>query len=166
MNLDHENAEIIERFLKNVVRDLWVDHDDPDSLVIGDDVSDVRGVKVIFDGFGDLETTDGQGNDLYVEGGNKNMQSFAIFIHRTSHQCEFPEHESAWNMILHRPDDEVCFYGWYDVPSDYWEFVNIWDNDSNLSEADLMQIILALNEQFYPESNSGDDCDTDGMINK
>ena len=64
----------------------------PDDLVIGENLSPFPEVKLTFEGFGDLET-----DDNYVEGGDTNMRSFVLFIHKNSHKenFEFPEHEVA-----------------------------------------------------------------------
>jgi hypothetical protein len=53
-----------------------------------------------------LEDEDENGEYRYIEGGNKNLESYAIFIHKDSGQenFEFPEHDmTPWGLI-HRPD--------------------------------------------------------------
>ena len=79
---------VMQKFL-NV---MWRDPDEP---TIGENISDIPEIKIIFDGYGALETEDENGDYEYIEGGNKNMESYAIFIHKDSgkENFEFPEHE-------------------------------------------------------------------------
>lgn len=126
---------------------------DPDDLVIGENISDISPVKIIFDGYGDLEDEDENGEYRYTEGGNKNMESYAIFIHKDAltPDFEFPEHET-WFAIIHRPKEEVCIYAWYDVEADSWEFLPLedrLDEDSPMTEEDIMNILEGLYREYY-----------------
>lgn len=78
------NYEDYERCIKHLLNSMWRDSDD---LQIGQNISDVSEVKIIFDGFGDLDT-----EEEYIEGGNTDMESYAIFIHKNSltEEFEFP----------------------------------------------------------------------------
>ena len=96
-----------------------------------DDGDKPDGVKIIFDGFGDLED-DGE----YIEGGDEDMESFAVFIHKTSLTEEFPQHNFTPWGLMHRPKEEVCIFAWYDVNNESWEFVNTYDLDSEMGEDD------------------------------
>lgn len=120
---------------------------DPDNLEIGENISDIPEIKIIFDGYGDLET-----ENEYVEGGNKNMESYAVFIHKNSFEEEFtfPEHESAWNMIVHRPAEEVCVWAWYDVENEQWEIGDIEDRiqDTELTEENVRKSLEVLYERY------------------
>ena len=120
---------------------------DPDDLDIGRDISDLPEVKIIFDGYGDLET-----DDEYVEGGNKNMESYAIFIHKDAAHPDFifPEHDTAYNMIIHRPKDEVCIYAWYDVENDDWSINGLEEtSDHEMTNEQVMQVLEALYEHYF-----------------
>ena len=93
--------EILLKILEDMARD-------PDDLNIGENISDTPEVKIIFDGYGDLETEDENGEYVYEEGGNTNMESYAIFIHKNSGKegFVFPEHDlTPWGLV-HRPDEE------------------------------------------------------------
>ena len=68
-----------DQIIKLLLESAWIRHDE--ELEIGEDVSDQKEVKIIFDGYGDLEDEDENDEYRYTEGGNRNMQSFAIFIH-------------------------------------------------------------------------------------
>ena len=94
---------VMQKFL-NV---MWRDPDEP---TIGENISDIPEIKIIFDGYGDLEETDKNGDYVYTERGNKNMESYAIFIHKNSdkEEFEFPEHEFTPWGLMHRPNEEVC----------------------------------------------------------
>ena len=76
MDYDYSRYDLI---LTEMLKTSWRD---PDDLEIGRDISDIPEVKIIFDGYGDLETEDEEGNYVYKEGGNTNMESYAIFIHK------------------------------------------------------------------------------------
>ena len=135
---------------------------DPEDLEIGRDISDQPEVKIIFDGYGDL---DDEETGEYIEGGNKNMESCAIFIHKNSAEpdFEFPEHEMTPWALIHRPDEEICFWAWRDVEADTWDFSMIDDTSSNLSEETLIELFDALYEKYcLDEENDDDGEDGDG----
>ena len=133
--------EYIECHLENMWRD-------PDDLVIGNNISDLSEIKIIFDGYGDLDT-----EDEYIEGGNKNMESYAIFIHKDSgkEDFEFPEHQLTPWALIHRPKEEVCIYAWYDVEQDYWEILPLEDrlDGCTMTEEDVMEILYILNTRYF-----------------
>ena len=120
---------------------------------IGEDVSDQSEVKIIFDGYGDLEDEDENGEYRYTEGGNKNMESYAIFIHKDSAQEDFvfPEHELTPWCLIHRPKEEVCIYAWYDVENDNWDILPLEERveDTDLTVEQVMGILETLNERYF-----------------
>jgi hypothetical protein len=127
---------------------------DPDDLEIGRDISDIPEVKIIFDGYGDLEDEDEKGEYRYTEGGNKNMESYAIFIHKDAltEEFVFPEHELTPWALIHRPREEVCIYAWYDVEADEWEVLQLedrLDEDNEMNEEDVMRILEGLHKKYY-----------------
>lgn len=145
MDYDYQRyAQIIKLLLEHA----WIDH--LDDMEIGVDVSHEPEVKIIFDGYGDLETEDAEGNYVYTEGGNKNMQSFAIFIHKDAltENFVFPPHDvyqfTFGGMIQHRPAEEVCIYAWYDDEDDTWEVLQLEDrlDDDNVMTAEDVMVIL------------------------
>ena len=145
-------SEIIKLLLKSA----WIDHDD--ELEIGEDVSDQSEVKIIFDGYGDLEDEDEDGEYRYTEGGNRNMQSFAIFIHddALTEGFVFPPHNTYsftfGRMIQHRPDEEVCIFAWYDVENDDWDIIPLEDRlseDNSMDEEDVMRILEGLHQKYF-----------------
>ena len=75
--MDYDYARYNE-ILTKMLEGSWRD---PDDLEIGRDISDLPEVKITFEGYGDLEDEDENGEYRYTEGGNKNMESYAIFIH-------------------------------------------------------------------------------------
>jgi len=145
-------SEIIKLLLKSA----WIDHDD--ELEIGEDVSDQSEVKIIFDGYGDLEDEDEDGEYRYTEGGNRNMQSFAIFIHNDAltEGFVFPPHNTYsftfGRMIQHRPDEEVCIFAWYDVENDDWDIIPLEDRlseDNSMDVEDVMRILEGLHQKYF-----------------
>lgn len=130
---------------------------DPDDLEIGRDISDLPEVKIIFDGYGDLEE-EVNGEYKYTEGGNTNMESYAIFIHKDAlvEEFMFPEHDvysfTFGSMIQHRPKEEVCIYAWYDVKNDSWDILPLEDRlneDNAMDENDVMGILEGLYELYF-----------------
>jgi hypothetical protein len=133
-------------------------HDSDEGSYIGEDVSSIPEVKIIFDGYGDLEDEDENGEYRYTEGGNKNMESFAIFIHKDAlvEDFIFPPHDvfgfTFGSMIQHRPAEEVCIYAWHDVVEDTWDILPLEDrlDDSNtMDENDVMKILEGLYELYF-----------------
>lgn len=133
-------------------------HDSDEGSDIGEDVSSIPEVKIIFDGYGDLEDEDEKGEYRYTEGGNKNMESFAIFIHKDAlvENFIFPPHDvfgfTFGSMIQHRPAEEVCIYAWHDVVEDTWDILPLEDrlDDSNeMDETDVMKILEGLYELYF-----------------
>lgn len=141
--------EILQKFLDVMWRD-------PDELEIGVNISDIPEVKITFEGYGDLETEDENGEYEYVEGGNTNMESYAIFIHKDSGQedFQFPEHEvfafTFGRMIQHRPAEEVCIYAWYDVEKDEWMINSLYEtSDHEMTDKEVMDILEILDKRWF-----------------
>ena len=152
MDYDYENyCKILKLFLDASNRD-------PDDLQIGVNISDMPEVKITFEGYGDLETEDENGDYAWIENGNENMESYAIFIHKDALKegFEFPEHDVYafifGRMIQHRPAEEVCIYAWYDVVDDEWEILQLEDRidkDNVMNEKDVMTILEGLKERYF-----------------
>ena len=65
---------------------------------------------------------------------------------------EFPEHDTAWNLIIHRTKEEVCLYAWYDAETDSWDILPLedrLDSDSPMTEEDVMKILEGLAERYF-----------------
>ena len=132
---------------------------DPDDLEIGRDISDHPEVKIIFDGYGDLDEENMDGEYKYIEGGNINMESYAIFIHRGAIDPNFmfPEHDSYsftfGSMLQHRPKEEVCIYAWYDVENDIWEIIpledRLDDGEGSMTAEEVMAILEHLYDYYF-----------------
>lgn len=139
--------EILQKFLDVMWRD-------PESLEIGEDISDIPAVKIIFDNYADLEDEDENGEYRYTEGGNKSMECYAIFIHKDSAQEDFifPEHElTPWGLI-HRPDEEVCIYAWYDVDANEWSINSLEEtSEHKMSEQEVMAILETLDSKWFAQ---------------
>ena len=141
--------EILQKFLDVMWRD-------PDELEIGVDISDIPEIKITFEGYGDLETEDENGEYEYVEGGNTNMESYAIFIHKDSGQedFQFPEHDvfafTFGRMIQHRPAEEVCIYAWYDVENDDWMINSLGEtSEHEMTDKEVMDILEILDKRWF-----------------
>ena len=133
----------------------------PDDLEIGENISPFPEVKLTFEGFGDLETENEDGEYIYEEGGNQDMRSFALFIHKNSHKenFEFPEHEVAaftfGHMIMHRPKEELHIYGWYDAKDESW-YINtegVSPGKGEMTAKRALKILEVLDKRYWSEDN-------------
>lgn len=132
------------RYILNLVESMWRD---PDNLNIGENISDIPEVKIIFDGYGDLET-----ENEYVEGGNKNMESYAIFIHKNAEAegFEFPEHDMSPWCLIHRPSEEVCIHAWYEVDKDDWTINSLEEtSEHDMPNCEVIEILETLNTRYF-----------------
>jgi len=151
-------AELIEKHLD--YSDAAIIH--PDDLVIGENISSLPEVKITFEGFGDLESEDEEGNYFYEEAGNTDMRSFAIFIHKKSDKedFEFPEHEVAaftfGRMIMHRPKEELCVYAWYDLDAMDWYVVTEGVNPGKgeMTAKRALKILEVLDKRYWSEDDA------------
>jgi hypothetical protein len=145
LNDDREYSEIIEDW----VREFICTMDEDDDLYPGNDSGDTpAGVKIIFDGFGDLEVDNGVDEYEYTEGGNRNMKSFAVFIHKNSLTEEFPPHELTPWALIHRPKEEVCIYVWYDEENDDIDVIPFEENNSTELDPELVtELIFAIHKR-------------------
>lgn len=148
----------IDKVLQYLIDTMWYD---AENLEVGENISDYSEVKIIFDGYGDL---DNEETGEYIEGGNKDMESYAIFIHKNSAEpdFEFPEHEMTPWALIHRPDEEICIWAWHDVKNDSWEFGSIDDTNSNLTEEQLISLFDALYEKYNLDAEDDDDDNSGG----
>ena len=145
------------RYEKILVDMLEGSHRDPDDLEIGRDISDLPEVKITFEGYGDLDEENMDGEYKYIEGGNTNMESYAIFIHKDAltEDFIFPEHDvfgfTFGSMIQHRPAEEVCIWAWYDVENNSWDILSLEDRlseDNAMDENDVMKILEGLYDLY------------------
>lgn len=145
LNDDREYSEIIEDW----VREFICTMDEDDDLYPGNSSGDAPdGVKIIFDGFGDLEVDNGVDEYQYTEGGNRNMKSFAVFIHKNSLTEEFPPHELTPWALIHRPKEEVCIYVWYDEENDDVDVIPFEDNNSTELDPEFVtELIFAIHQR-------------------
>ena len=103
------------------------------------------GVKIIFDGYGDLDT-----EEEYIEGGNHSLMSFAVFVHKNSlNGEEFPEHEQTPWALIHRPKDEVCIWVWYDAETDEVEVIPFEDGSTEMDHEEIYRLIDKLDNGEY-----------------
>jgi hypothetical protein len=143
-----------ERYEQVIIELLKASWRDPDDLEIGRDISDQPEVKIIFDGYGDLEIDNGVDEYEYKEGGNTKMESYAIFIHKDALEpgFMFPQHELTPWALIHRPKEEICIYAWYDVENDNWDILPIedrLDSDNTMTAEDVMVILEGLYEYYF-----------------
>ena len=133
--------EVIEDWVREYVYTM-----DEGILRPGDQSGDEPlGVKIIFDGYGDLDT-----EEEYIEGGNHSMMSFAVFVHKNSlNGEEFPEHEQTPWALIHRPKDEVCIWVWYDAETDEVEVVPFEDGSTEMDHEEIYRLIDKLDNGEY-----------------
>lgn len=126
----------VQRFINTMNDDIKAGHAKP-----GEDFGEIpKGIKIIFDGYGYNHQTDNE-DDI-------NLISFAVFIHKTSLTDYFPPHESNFNLILHRPDEECCIYVWYNVAEKSIEVLPLEHSDSTqLSHSEVGDIIFKIDNR-------------------
>lgn len=147
---DEFDYDLYHEVIQSLLDVAWIDRDD---LVIGENISDIPGVKVMFDGYGDLEVTDENGDYVETEeGGNRNMESYCVFIHRNSGDAEFefPPHDLTPWCLIHRPGEEVCIYAWYDVELDEWT-INTLDEtmETELTDEEVIEVLRKIKEVWF-----------------
>ena len=117
-----------------------------EELIIGKDISPIPELKIIFDDFGYDEETS-------TEGGNLNIETFRIFVHKDALTIgfKFPEHEIIHTNIIHRRDQEVCILIVYDVSEDEWEVIFPDDEDETNDQTyeSVEQTLIALFNRYY-----------------
>jgi hypothetical protein len=137
-NDDRDYSEIIESWVRTFISTM----DDGD-LEPGDNSGEAPfGVKIIFDGYGILEWEDEDGNYQCDEQGNKDMMSFAVFVHKNSLTEEFVEHDLTPWCLIHRPKEEVCIYCWYDLNEDVLDVIPFEDNNSTELDHDFVTNLI------------------------
>ena len=142
---ERDYSEIVEGWIREF---MWTMDEDEDLFPGYDGGYKPAGVKIIFDGFGDKEWEDENGEYQYEEGGNKEMKSFAVFIHKNSLTEEFPPHETTPWALIHRPKEEVCIWVWYDENADEVEVIPFEDNNSTeLDHKFITDLIFAIHKR-------------------
>ena len=153
---DEFDYDLYEEVIQSLLDVMWRNEH---SLTVGEDISDIPGVKIIFDGYGDLEITDENGEYVDTEeSGNKNQESYAVFIHRRSGEAdfEFPEHQQTPWALIHRPGEEICVHVWYDVEEDEWTIQSFDDLSSHeLTDEEVTTALLAIKDRWFkhPEND-------------
>lgn len=142
---ERDYSPVIEGWVREFISTM----DEDEDLYPGNDSGDTpAGVKIIFDGFGDLETEDENGEYVYEEGGNKAMKSFAVFVHKNSLTEDFPPHELTPWALIHRPKEECCIYVWYDENADDVEVIPFEDNNSTELDPEFVaDLIFAIQKR-------------------
>ena len=134
--------EVVEGWVREFISTM------DDGILTPGDQSGVEplGVKIIFDGYADLET-----DDDYIEGGNHDSYSFAVFVHKDSlNGEEFPEHDQTPWCLIHRPKEEVCIWVWYEADEDVINVIPFEETDSTELDHELIyQIIDKLDKGEY-----------------
>lgn len=131
MTIYYDDERDYSVVIEGWVRDFMDTMDEDDDLFPGNDSGDTPyGVKIIFDGFGLLEYEDENGKYISEENGDRNMVSFAVFVHKNSLTEEFPPHELTPWALIHRPKEECCIYVWYDRQEDIMDVIPFEDNNS------------------------------------
>ena len=157
--MEYDFAKFESNLIKILENRQW-----DDELDIGDNISPISEIKIAFDGYGDLETQDENGEYEYIEHGNTNMESYAIYIHKDSAKrgFQFPEHDTFafafGNMVQHRPEEEVCLFAWHEYveEDDLWRWhiiplEDILSEDNQMTDDQVMEILYIIVNRYYPE---------------
>ena len=117
-----------------------------EELIIGEDISPIPELKIIFDDYGYDEETN-------TEGGNLNIETFRLFVHKDAltDGFNFPPHEIIYRNIIHRSDQEVCILLVYDVSEDEWEviFPDEIDERNDQTYESVDETLIALYNRYY-----------------
>lgn len=129
--------EILEYFLNEA-------RSNTDELVIGEDISPIPELKIIFDGYQEDEDT---GEDIY------SSESYAFFIHKDALKkgFVFPEHDDGGWTLIHRPDQEICLHAWYEVDESFWTLPDDWNDsidDKKLTVELFEDILIKLYKKY------------------
>ena len=138
--MDLNYLPIIEKWVRTFINTMNTDVKDGYAKP-GEDFGEIpKGIKIIFDGYGYNEQTD-QNDDI-------NMLSFAVFVHKNSLTEYFPPHESNFNMIIHRPNEECYINVWYTVNDDYINVLPFEDMDNTeLNQNFLIDLIFKIDQR-------------------
>ena len=116
-----------------------------EELRIGKDISPIPELKIIFDGYGYDHDTD-------TEGGNYDIETYALFVHKDAltDGFKFPEHEQTPWGIVSRPDQEICIDLVYNVSKDFWDqnFPDVEEGNSQTRES-VEETLIALFKRYY-----------------
>lgn len=93
-------------------------------------------ISIVFDGYSEVDEEEGLEEAL-------RSRSYAVFVHKLSatEDFVFPEHDVAHGVVVHRPDEEVCFFVWLDANGQV-EIVCELDNAAD--EVWAREVIMAL----------------------
>ena len=98
------------------------------------------GVKIVFDGygenyFGELEISN---------------ESYIVFIHKDSLSGTFPEHKITPFGVIHRPEEEVSIYVWFDSNKNEFNVIPFEDNNSTeMNFKMIYSIIEKIHKKYY-----------------
>ena len=129
---------------------------------IGKNISNLKNVKIIFDGYSN-KIPIGDNNFLYKEQGNKNVEAWVMLVHKDAltENFVFPEHQRIpwidhpeglpdWQTVR-RPDEEVCLWTWYDKEKDSWDVLTLeerMEHNNTLTEQIVMNVLEGLNNSL------------------
>ena len=137
---DDKFEEIMIKFLSAMRRD-------SSNLIVGENISSQPELKIIFEGY----EKDEDDEDIL------DSEVYSFFVHKDSALVGFvfPEHESSPWSIIHRPEQEAWFKVSYDVPNDSWAFYwypdNNSDNDTELTEEEIINSLEKLNQKYFAQ---------------
>ncbi len=128
--------EMLQYFLEKA-------RENTDHLEVGENISTISELKIIFDGYGEDPES---GKEDY------DNELYAFFIHKDSLKKDFvfPEHETTPWALIHRPDEEICLSAWYSNVDSMWTLPDDWNDEirSKSLSTDLFENILI---QLYKE---------------
>lgn len=100
-------------------------------------------IKILHDGY--AESDDGTQDESSI--------CYCIFIHKKSGKVgfEFPSHEIAHGLVVHRPDEEACFMVWVKDDQGTIAVENVGEGDTNLDINIFHKAIIKLDHNYYPD---------------
>ncbi len=99
--------------------------------------------RVMFDSY--------QEDDTLEEGEDKNLLCYVVFIHKDCLEEDFvfPEHETAFGVIKHRPEEEAALIGWYNKSEESWDWLPIQHSSTKLSTEQIMDLLEGIWAMFW-----------------
>ena len=117
-------------------------YSDENREVRGENISPFPEVKIMFEEYG-IDDDDEE---------DTSQKCYSIFVHKNSgkKKFSFPPHESAFDLIVHRGDEEVYFRAWYDNSENSLSLNDTHEaiSESEISPEEIDEVIVNLYSRY------------------
>lgn len=99
--------------------------------------------RVMFDSY--------QEDESYENGIDKNLLCYVVFIHQNclDDGFLFPDHETVFGVIKHRPKEEAALIGWFNKIDETWNWLHLDDSGTELSPKKVMEMLEGIWGRFW-----------------